>query len=250
MWGIIPAAGRGARIQPLACSKELLPIGSQLDGDVERPRAVSEYLIERMITAGADRLCMVVSPDKSDLIAYYGRHPCAGKLCYVVQPEPVGLCDALFRALPFIGPDEQVLIGLPDTIWFPRDGFRLLPDGELSFLLFSVERPQLFDAVCTDARGCVTQIQVKDPAPTSSWIWGAFKLTGAILRRLHALWLERDRLDVYFGTLVNAYIADGQPARAVRGGGDYVDIGTIDGYRRAVGLLAHPEPKPEPKPEP
>ena len=25
MWGIIPAAGRGSRIQPLAFSKELLP---------------------------------------------------------------------------------------------------------------------------------------------------------------------------------------------------------------------------------
>ena len=29
MWSIIPAAGQGTRIQPLAFSKELLPIGSQ-----------------------------------------------------------------------------------------------------------------------------------------------------------------------------------------------------------------------------
>lgn len=240
MWGIIPAAGRGARIQPLACSKELLPIGSQLDGDIERPRAVSEYLIERMINAGADRLCMVVSPDKPDLIGYYGRHAAAGSLCYVVQPQPVGLCDALFRALPFIGPNEQVLIGLPDTIWFPREGFALLPDGALSFLLFRVDRPQLFDAVCTDANGLVSEIQVKQPAPTSSWIWGAFKLTGAILRRLHTLWLARDRVDAYVGTLVNAYIAEGGVAHGVRGGGEYIDVGTIHGYRRAVGRLALP----------
>ena len=27
MWGVIPAAGQGARIQPLAFSKELLPVG-------------------------------------------------------------------------------------------------------------------------------------------------------------------------------------------------------------------------------
>ena len=32
MWGIIPAAGAGSRIQPLAFSKELLPVGSRLDG--------------------------------------------------------------------------------------------------------------------------------------------------------------------------------------------------------------------------
>ena len=38
MWGIIPAAGNGTRIQPLAFSKELLPVGSRLDeGGVERP---------------------------------------------------------------------------------------------------------------------------------------------------------------------------------------------------------------------
>ena len=49
MWGIIPAAGNGTRIQPLAFSKELLPVGDRDDG--QRPKAVSEYLVERL-TAG------------------------------------------------------------------------------------------------------------------------------------------------------------------------------------------------------
>ena len=33
VWGIVPAAGIGSRIQPLAFSKELLPVGSRVDGD-------------------------------------------------------------------------------------------------------------------------------------------------------------------------------------------------------------------------
>ena len=37
MWGIIPAAGSGTRIQPLAFSKELLPVGSRRDGDDRAP---------------------------------------------------------------------------------------------------------------------------------------------------------------------------------------------------------------------
>jgi len=41
--GIIPAAGTGSRIQPLAFSKELLPVGSRTENGSERPRAVSEY---------------------------------------------------------------------------------------------------------------------------------------------------------------------------------------------------------------
>ena len=61
MWGIIPAAGIGSRIQPLAFSKELLPVGSRLDNGVERPCAVSEYLVERMIHGGADKICFVIS---------------------------------------------------------------------------------------------------------------------------------------------------------------------------------------------
>src|SRR5947209_5081190 len=122
MWGIIPAAGIGSRIQPLAFSKELLPVGSRFDGETERPRAVSEYLIERMIAGGATKLCFVISPGKSDILEYYGANIGPATICYVVQPRPAGLCDAIFRALPLIQPAEHVLIGLPDTIWFPEDG--------------------------------------------------------------------------------------------------------------------------------
>ena len=40
MWGIIPAAGSGTRIQPLAFSKELLPVGGRVDGAFERLSAI------------------------------------------------------------------------------------------------------------------------------------------------------------------------------------------------------------------
>src|ERR671916_509795 len=100
MWGIVPAAGAGTRIQPLAFSKELLPVGSRQDGDAERPRAVSEYLVERMILAGADRICFVIAPGKSDFLEYYGARGLPTQVCYTVQPRPAGLCDAIFRARP------------------------------------------------------------------------------------------------------------------------------------------------------
>src|SRR3954468_23154498 len=115
MWGIVPAAGRGSRIQPLAFSKELLPAGSRLDGGVERPRAVSEYLVERMIRGGARKLCFVISPWKSDILQYYGGAVAGAGIAYVIQNEASGLCDAIFRALSLIHPDEPVLVGLPDT---------------------------------------------------------------------------------------------------------------------------------------
>jgi glucose-1-phosphate thymidylyltransferase len=237
MWGIIPAAGIGSRIQPLAFSKELLPVGSRRDGDAERPRAVSEYLLERMIAGGATRICFVIAPGKSDIIEYYGGSFGPAEICYVVQPQAGGLCDALFRALPLIRDDEMVLVGLPDTVWFPATGLRLLGDGDLSFLLFPVDRPELFDAVVSDDAGNVIEIQVKQQGAASRWIWGAFKLRGSVLRALHELWCTRTPRDPYMGTLVNAWMAAGGRAAGVRQGEAYVDVGTLNGYREAIDLL-------------
>jgi dTDP-glucose pyrophosphorylase len=238
MWGIIPAAGNGTRIQPLAFSKELLPVGSRRDGNTERPRAVSEYLVERMIRAGVRKICFVISPGKSDILEYYGGGVGPADISYVVQPQPAGLCDAVFRAVPLIHPEESVIIGLPDTIWFPEDGLCALPDDALSFLLFPVERPEFFDAVVTEPDGSVREIQVKSPHAASRWIWGAFRMPGAVLHELHRLWGRREPRDEYIGTLVNAYLAAGGRARGVRAGRAYVDVGTLHGYREAILLLS------------
>ncbi len=237
MWGIIPAAGAGSRIQPLAFSKELLPVGSRIEDGQERPRAVSEFLVERMIRAGADKLCFVVSPCKTDILEYYGSRLWGADIAYVVQPSPGGLCDALFRAEPLISADESVLLGLPDTIWYPEDGFAQLPDDVLSFLLFPVERPELFDAVVTDSRGRVEEIQVKHENARSNWIWGAVRMPGRIFHELHHLWCRPDRMDEYLGTLVNAWLREGGQAVGLRAGAAYVDVGTVHGYREAVRLL-------------
>jgi dTDP-glucose pyrophosphorylase len=238
MWGIIPAAGAGSRIQPLAFSKELLPVGSRIDPEGERPRAVSEYLVERMVLGGATKICLVISPGKSDILEYYGGGLDSIHLAFVVQPTPAGLCDAIFRAVPLIASDETVLIGLPDTIWFPADAFRALPAEGLSFLLFPVDRPELFDAVVTDGEGQLREIQVKRKDASSSWIWGAFKMPGAILHELYELWRQRGREDVYIGTLINAYVARGGRGVGVRAGEAYVDVGTLHGYREAIRLLS------------
>jgi glucose-1-phosphate thymidylyltransferase len=237
MWGIVPAAGHGSRIQPLAFSKELLPVGSRVDGERERPRAVSEYLVERLVLGGADKICFVISPGKSDIMQYYGGEAFSASVYYGVQPEPAGLCDAIFRALPLIPPGEDVLIGLPDTIWFPANALKALPPEELSFLLFPVAHPELFDAVVCDEHDHVLNIQVKAEHAVSQWIWGAFRMPGSILRELHALWLSRSPRDEYIGTLVNAWLARGGRAVARRAGARYVDVGTVRGYREAMALL-------------
>ena len=80
---------------------------------------MSEYLVERFIIAGAKKICFVISPGKSDILEYYSANYRGAEFAYVVQPRPAGLCDAIFRAIPLIHPEEEVAIGLPDTVWFP-----------------------------------------------------------------------------------------------------------------------------------
>lgn len=237
MLGVIPAAGAARRLQPLPFSKELLPVASQLKDGSERPRAVSEFIVERLIAGGATRLCFVVAPRKLDIVTYYGASVDGVPVCYAIQPEPLGLCDAIFRGVPFAAPDESIAVGLPDTVWFPSDALAALPDQELAFLLFQVEQPQFFDAVVTDPQGAVREIQVKSADATSDWIWGAFRGPSAVFRELHALWSERDRRDEYLGSLVNEYIARGARVTGVRAGTSYVDVGTVTGYRRAFADL-------------
>lgn len=254
MWGIIPAAGSGSRIQPLAFSKELLPVGSNIEEGKERPRAVSEYLVERMIRGGADKLCFIISPGKADILQYYGARVWGADIVYAVQPHPGGLCDAIFRAQPLIPADDHVVIGLPDTIWSPEDALRALPDGVFSLLLFPVEHPEFFDAVATDPAGNVMEVQVKSANAKSHWIWGAIKMPGSIFHQLHQLWRRPEHGDEYFGSLINSWLAEGGTAVGVRAGQAYVDVGTIHGYRAAIRLLEDkialdPQPDNSPREE-
>ncbi|MBV9391742.1 MAG: nucleotidyltransferase family protein [Verrucomicrobia bacterium] len=237
MWGIIPAAGEGTRIQPLAFSKELLPVGGTKDGGKEQPRAVSEYIMDRLVLGGATKICIVISPRKTDILTYYRSQFSTAALAYTVQPLPSGLCDALFRATHLVHPAEPVLIGLPDTIWFPIDGLATLATDQFSFLLFPVEQPERFDAVVTDEQDRVLRIDVKKAQPSSHWIWGAMKMPGRVYHELHQLWLARGRSDEYLGSLVNTWIAAGGRAYGVKRGKSYSDVGTLTGYREAMQIL-------------
>jgi dTDP-glucose pyrophosphorylase len=238
--GIIPAAGAGERIQPLGCSKELLPVGSREADGVERPKAVSEYLVERMIAAGATQICMVISAEKTDIVRYYAERTYAADIFYVVQQTPQGLCDALFRAEPFARQHDQVLIGLPDTIWFPENTYRNALESnsaDVNLLLFPVDNPGVFDAVLCDECNFVSKVEVKRPEPHSRWIWGAVIATGEAFHALKLLWESRHRADEYLGYLLNAYIEAGNFVRGHHAGESYIDVGTLAGYRRAQDFL-------------
>lgn len=241
MIGIIPAAGAGQRIQPLGCSKELLPVGSRVIDGIERPKAVTEYLVERMIAAGATEICMVISGEKTDIVRYFAERAYAAEIFYVVQQQPRGLCDALFRAEPFARSHDHVLLGLPDTIWFPENAYRTAIEknygADVNLICFPVVDPSAFDSVLTDEHGYVQRVDVKIQNAESHWIWGAVTTTGEAFRALRLLWESRHRADEYLGHLLNAFIDAGNIVRATHVGEVYMDVGTLAGYHAAQDFL-------------
>jgi dTDP-glucose pyrophosphorylase len=239
--GIIPAAGAGQRIQPLGCSKELLPVGARVIAGVERPKAVMEYLVERMIAAGADQICMVISSEKTDIVRYFAERNYAAEIFYAIQNQPRGLCDALFRAEPFARSHREVLIGLPDTIWFPENAYQtsldLYTEADVNLVCFPVNDASAFDSVVSDDNGYVRRVDVKVRDYESPWIWGAVITTGAAFRDLKRLWESRHREDEFLGHLLNAYIDAGNTVRASHAGEIYMDVGTLAGYHAAQDFL-------------
>ena len=231
MLGIIPAAGLGSRLQPLGCSKELLPLG--VSGAGGAPRAVIEYLLERMLLAGADRIGIVISGAKTDIVRYVARSDGPTCLFFVLQPQPLGLCDAVFRVMPWVRAEELVLMGLPDTVWFPRNAFCHVPQESLHLITFPVERPEQFDAVLCSRPGEVERVEVKCAGAAGRRVWGAITGPGAAWLRLHQLWLARESRDVYLGHLFNAWLQRGERLTADTQGEEYLDVGTLRGFQQA-----------------
>jgi glucose-1-phosphate thymidylyltransferase long form len=108
MKGVIPAAGKGTRMEPFtnAYPKELLPVGE---------KAVIHHAIEDMKEAGITDICIVVGWKQHAIIDYLGSGEKYGvQLTYVVQDERDGLAGAVKSAEHYIE-DESFAVVLGDN---------------------------------------------------------------------------------------------------------------------------------------
>lgn len=108
MKGLIPAAGKGTRMEPFtnAYPKELLPVGE---------KAVIHHAIEDMKKAGITDICIVVGWKQHAIMDYLGSgEDMDVKLTYVVQDERDGLAGAFKSAQHYIE-DESFAVVLGDN---------------------------------------------------------------------------------------------------------------------------------------
>jgi len=126
MKAVVPSAGLGTRLLPTTKSvpKELLPI---------RGKPAIHWVLEEALEAGFTEIIVVISSRKAAVQHYLTPlaeddpmkgHPglvdlqrMLGRLniTFVIQPEPLGLGDAILRCRELIG-DEPFAILLPDNV--------------------------------------------------------------------------------------------------------------------------------------
>ena len=213
--GVIPAAGSATRLGPLPSSKEVLPVGG---------RPVMDYLVARMRTAGCDEIRVVTRADKADVVER------AEELgLRVVFADPASAAESVASGLDALTAADVVLLGFPDSIWEPADGFlRLLEalDSERSVVLglFRTADLERSDVVSLDAYGVVTAVDVKPRRPASEWIWGCAAARAGALADVAAA----GELGLHFGSLARRGLV-----RGVQLSDRWVDVGTAAGLRRA-----------------
>ena len=226
-YGSIPAGGLGTRLQPLGFSKELAPVSR---------RAVIEYLLERMLLSGIERIFINTAEDKSDLIRYLAtKSPYQHNLIFMVRPR-AGLFDGIALPTQFLRDEDELYFGLPDTIWYPKDGFSQLDTkpGELVLGLFDTGTPERFDSVALDSSGHITDLKVKVANPPSKWTWAIGKMTVRAANEMRKYEYEADQPRL-FGDIMSSYIkAHPKLSYGVQLADSHcLDVGVPDDYERA-----------------
>ena len=217
--GVIPAAGHATRLQPLEGSKELLPVGG---------KPVMDYLVERMRAGGCTRLRIVTRPEKTDVIAH------ADELAAeVVLGYPSTVSASLLAGMADVPESDIVLIGFPDTIWEPVDGYRRVvaaveEGADVGLGLFRIDPSDLqrSDVVVFDDDR-IAAIDVKPVVPRSEYVWGC------AAARTHT-WAELERAD-WPGGFLDLLCREGSDVRGVKLSDEWLDMGTPDGLSRARG---------------
>lgn len=182
-----------------------------------------DYVVERLRAARCRELRVVTRPEKRDL-AEHARE--VGAL--VIEATPRTLSESIACGLDGLDASETVLVGLPDTIWEPVDGFaRLLErlDGEIEVVLgvFESDEPERSDVVVLDEAGGVESVHVKQARPPGSLVWGCFAARVGALAGVE----QYDEVGQFFG-----WLAESGAVQAVLFPGKLVDVGTPEALER------------------
>ena len=247
---IIPAAGKGSRLAPFPCPKELYPIGFQaleFDGKTQmRPKVIGQYVFEQCTLAGADQLFIILGEGKQDIMRYFGNgQRFRADVAYLFQEELLGMPQAIDLAFPW-SQDRHVLLGMPDTIILPPTAFRdayqqhLADQADLTLGLFPTPTPAKFGMVDWDPATRQVHWTIDKPQQSPlQFMWGFACWSPKFTTLLHdfvaqnAMNLKPEphtgKKELILGDAFNLAILNKLVVRALPfESGQFMDIGTAD----------------------
>ena len=245
--GVVPMAGRAARLAGLPCSKEILPIGP-LAAATQQPRVVCEHLLGKMHRAGVSNIYVILREGKWDIPAYLGDGSKAGvQLAYLMMGLPYGTPYSIDQSFPFVR-QATVALGFPDMIFGPEDIFTPLiqhqqsSSADVVLGLFPADRPEKVDMVKLDNDGHVTQIIIKPRHTDLQDTWGVAVWTPAFTQFMHRFLALHQKTaagenELFVGDIVRAAMEGGLRVHGIRVSEQpFLDIGTRDDLSRATNL--------------
>jgi glucose-1-phosphate thymidylyltransferase len=251
--GVIPAAGRAERIQPVPCSKELIPIGMiPADGNGRpRVRVAMSHLLESFHGVGVQKAFVVLRKGKWDIPNYFGAGMTNGiRLAYLVTEILDGVPFSVDQAYPYVQKGDLVLFGFPDIVYQPINAFDALikrhrsSDSDITLGLFPSSNSSTMDMVKPTPNGGVVEIQIKPSQTALEYTWIIAVWGKRFFDFMHTYLQDRRSLDcggeglreLQMGDVINQGLSMGQKVSSVTfPKGRCQDIGTPEGLQAALG---------------
>jgi glucose-1-phosphate thymidylyltransferase len=242
--GLVPAAGRAARLGELPWSKEILPVAVGTVGHA-RFQTPAGRLLRQLALVGVSRAFVVLDENKWDIARCLGDGRGLGlDLAYLTIRRSPSTPATVDRAFEHVR-QATVAFGFPDILLRPDDTFsgllaRLEATGaDVVLGLFPADRPERVDMVELDDSGRVRRILVKPERTELDFAWLTAVWTPAFTTYLHdflargsAAGPERE---LYVGDVLQAAADDGLHIAGVTfPDAAFRDVGTPDDLLRAL----------------
>lgn len=218
IYGLIPIGGKGTRLS-LPFAKEMLP---QKNYDHYNP--VVNHVVEKMLLAGAQCIVFVHGTEFKQTVVDYFSHSQYKHL----KQSTTGFANVIrdFRQHTDVDPQDQVLFGLPDSVFDQNPFVEMLHIKGIVCGLF-VTTPQTAVDRLTDTQDQF-DVKAKKTNHNQDWFWGILKFDGINIDQMIADDMFEKHVEI--GHILNHY------PKSLVYGQSYLDLGTWPSYNRYLSV--------------
>lgn len=236
--GVLLAGGTGSRLYPVTSvmSKQLLPV-------YDKPMIY--YPLSTLMLAGVRDIVIVCAPDDQQRFSQLlGDGSQWGlNLCYIVQPRPDGIAQALILGRDFLGSDDVALV-LGDNIFYGHGLPELLRSASdktsgASVFAYHVSDPSRFGVVEFDNLRTAISIEEKPAKPKSNYAVTGLYFYDNQATEIAANLRPSARGELEITDVNKTYLEQGNLSVEVMGRGyAWLDTGTHDSLLEASSFIA------------